>query len=105
MKFKTEEDAHTFLQLVVSGLKNLGITPDSIADNPEGALNEIPLDDHEDQCLDLPNLRVDFDWGYEYVRFYTQDAEEAFLILGVSDESGKNEFVIEGGYGYDKISF
>ena len=103
MKYKKYDKEHTFLQLIVFGLKNLGITADAIADKPEGALNEIPLDDHEDQCLDLPDLRVDFDWGYEYVRFYTQDAEEAFLILGVSDESGKNEFVVEG-VNYDNFS-
>ena len=104
MKFVENEEVLTFLQLIVFGLKNLGITADAIADKPEGALNEIPLDDNEDHHLDISGVKVEFDWGYEYVRFYTQDAEEAFLILGVSDESGKNEFVIEGGYDYDKFS-
>ena len=103
MKFVENEEVLTFLQLIVFGLKNLGITADAIADKPEGALNEIPLDDNEDHHLVISNIKIEFDWGYEYVRFFTQGDEEAFLIFEVSDESGKNEFVIEG-VNYDNFS-
>ena len=103
MKFVENEEVLTFLQLIVFGLKNLGITADAIADNPEGALNEIPLDDNEDHHLDISGVKIEFDWGYEYVRFFEAGDEEAFLILGVCDESGKNEFVVEG-VNYDNFS-
>ena len=100
---KYEREIQAFLQMLVSGIENLGITADAIADKPEGALNEIPLDDNEDHHLVISNIKIDFDWGYEYVRFFTQGDEEAFLIFGVSDESGKNEFVVEG-VSYDKLN-